>query len=903
MSRLIKLVEIQHLSLVIPLLLTSWPLWCSWLHIFWSVNFVESFGTTTSSVLVKRELPSKKNTGTSSLTTFGIDNHHSFYYCSNNNNKNNNNIICLSAVVSSSSSSSDDTNYNHTNKKRTSKKQSPQTTRTILSSSSLPPPSSSTASKKKQRKLTTSATSNPTKTKSEQIKQKSLLHGTNPLLSLNLNLDSLAKSNQPNSAKRAEELLLRIEHLYDEGYYETSPDCVSYNSVMNGYARLLGSDSNTNGGDGPTAGNEGEAGTNVNNNYDALEDVMRIWKRMQDYETNSNSNSSIKPTIVTYNTVIRSLAKNGYGTKAEELLNHMENEFYRKGQNVPLGPNNITFNSVIDAYAKCRRPLDAERILRQMMVLSRQNEINKYMRLEEIKADTVSFNTVLHAWATSKQRGAGYRSSQLLKHMEKLYNAGNLDVRPDVFSYTAVMSAWVFEQQQLSLQKKNHVHHHSSKHPQRKLNEKGTTTISAADEAIALLHKMEEACALGQEHMCPNIISYTAAINAVARSGNKNSAKKAHEILKQLEYQYYKSGNDEEGEGGNSGCNVKPDLICYSSVIDAYARCDNGGDHRNRIPVGKEEDDDAGEKALQILNHMIDLSEEEGDVTIQPNTQVYCSVIVALGKSCKKGSADIAQKILNDMEKIYINSEGKNDHVKPNTIVCNAVINAWSRSSFIFKADRAYQLLCRMENSYQTYKQQLNVNDSGAKKGGSSSSGNKNKVVLYYRPDIITYNSVINTAANSFGDFKIKSRALSIATDTFKKVRKLQQQNVLTSSKDVDAPTTTTPMMASIVRPTSRTYSHFIKAIRKLLTDGKKKDLLIGKVLHLCCNDGLMNHHVLSQLQITCSCKEEFEKLLKNHIIDYYTKVGKEGLVKNGSDIITMKDVPEDWQRNSHRKR
>jgi hypothetical protein len=57
-----------------------------------------------------------------------------------------------------------------------------------------------------------------------------------PLQSLNINLDSLAKSNQPGSASRAHELLLRIEALHQEGYYAVAPDIVSLNSVLNASA-------------------------------------------------------------------------------------------------------------------------------------------------------------------------------------------------------------------------------------------------------------------------------------------------------------------------------------------------------------------------------------------------------------------------------------------------------------------------------------------------------------------------------------------------------------------------------------------------------------------------------------------------------------------------------------------
>ncbi len=55
---------------------------------------------------------------------------------------------------------------------------------------------------------------NSNKKSPQNIKAKSIAKGRDPLISLNMNLDYLAKTG---AARTAEELLLRIEKLYDEG--------------------------------------------------------------------------------------------------------------------------------------------------------------------------------------------------------------------------------------------------------------------------------------------------------------------------------------------------------------------------------------------------------------------------------------------------------------------------------------------------------------------------------------------------------------------------------------------------------------------------------------------------------------------------------------------------------------
>lgn len=62
---------------------------------------------------------------------------------------------------------------------------------------------------KLKKKATKSNKNNP-----QNIKAKSIAKGRDPLISLNMNLDYLAKTGAP---RRAEELLLKIENLYKEG--------------------------------------------------------------------------------------------------------------------------------------------------------------------------------------------------------------------------------------------------------------------------------------------------------------------------------------------------------------------------------------------------------------------------------------------------------------------------------------------------------------------------------------------------------------------------------------------------------------------------------------------------------------------------------------------------------------
>ena len=255
--------------------------------------------------------------------------------------------------------------------------------------------------------------------------------------------------------------------------------------------------------------------------------------------------------------------------------------------------------------------------------------------------------------------------------------------------------------------------------------------------------------------------------------------------------------------------------------------------------MAKNEEESSGQRALELLNHMTTLA-EMGHEDIEPNSQVYLSVITALGRCKSRGSADTAQKLLNEMERCFALG---NKLVAPSSYHFNAVIHAWALSSFVFKADRAYTLLKRMEEE--------------------SNKGNQN-----YNPDIITYNNVILAAANSFGDADVKSKAFRIALTAFKTIQ-----------------------ASSDFQQTSRTYSIFLKAIRKLYKPGKERDTITRKILQYCCRDGLVNQYVLQQAELTCSS----EKVLR----DIFSQIGS----SDNDNAIELKRLPLEWKANASQSR
>ena len=77
----------------------------------------------------------------------------------------------------------------------------------------------------------------------------------------------------------------------------------------------------------------------------------------------------------------------------------------------------------------------AEAILERMQELYEAGNV-------DVKPNTICFSTVISAWARSRDPGAAKRAEAILERMQELYEAGNVDVKPNTICFNSVISAW-----------------------------------------------------------------------------------------------------------------------------------------------------------------------------------------------------------------------------------------------------------------------------------------------------------------------------------------------------------------------------------------------------------------------------------------------------------------------------
>ena len=550
----------------------------------------------------------------------------------------------------------------------------------------------------------------------ERRKAESLESGHHPLMSLNLNLDSLA---QGGAAQRAQELLQRIEALYEEGYYAVSPDSVSYNSVLKAWVKR-------------------------NSPEKALE-LLQTMEEKQEHKNNhlhsasSNSNGMAADgggnvlNVISYNTVIHAYAQNGQYEEAEQLLRKMQEH-----ADPTIIPDTVTFNSVLYAYAQSNKsdaPPKAEELLREMMTEDNQAQV-----------DTTSFNIVLHAWAKSKQPHAPFRAQELLTHMETLSLAGNAKVRPDVYSYTTVIQAWVAQLRQRYRRREGQSRgNHFDKTQQRPSSSSSSSSSSNGDSDDATKKPMDAARAAKEilvkmeaQQLQPNQVTYTSVMTALCWSGKPQEA---HELLLDL-LERFKQQQEMVGDSLSAASMlVKPDTITFSAVMDGWVK------NSHTVP-------DASERVLELF-HTMKYWHAQGYTDMGPNSRTYTSVMSALAKSRTWDACLQAKNLLAEVP------DGG-----PTVFHYNAVLDAFAKSPRADKARHAKAILEEMMNA---------------------SAGGKHPSVS---PDLISFNTVISACAGSFGSPELKKESLTIATSVF---------NHICRSDDLDpSPYTFSVMMKAL---------------------------------------------------------------------------------------------------------
>lgn len=287
--------------------------------------------------------------------------------------------------------------------------------------------------------------------------------------------------------------------------------------------------------------------------------------------------------------------------------------------------------------------------------------------------------------------------------------------------------------------------------------------------ALELLQHMERLDEDASSVVRPNVISYSTVMDAFCRHQNPNVARN---LLARL-VERYEQTQDER---------LRPNSVVYNCLLAAYAKSGKGtqaadlslqllnkmGDLADVISyntvlhaMAKSGAPDAGERAQALIDAM----------HVAPNARTYSTVMDCWARSSHDDRATIVHDLLRQMERCY-NTTG-DDTMRPNVVSYSVAIHSYANSKDPHKAERAYQILKHMwvAPTLVTFNSVLNCCAASS----STDSKRIQEIVdsVYQsildsdqRPDEFTYGTMLKACANVFlGDPETPQRVQRIFED------------------------------------------------------------------------------------------------------------------------------------------
>mmetsp|Transcript_20548 Transcript_20548/g.29012 ORF Transcript_20548/g.29012 Transcript_20548/m.29012 type:complete len:640 (+) Transcript_20548:192-2111(+) len=482
------------------------------------------------------------------------------------------------------------------------------------------------------------------------------------------------------------------------------------------------------------------------------------------------ASSKLDADVITFNTVLKAWSRVA-GSIADTHLNYSNNN---------NSPADIDFAQMPSIPIYTAR--DAAEYATKLLMEAEQKQSGDNGDAENknsiILPDRTSYNVAIDAWAKSRCQDAPDAAERLLKKM-----LDHERVKPDTLSYNGVLDAWAYSK--------------------------------SSPDYIERLHKifshMEQLHEDPETRLVkPTIRTVNTIINAHAkRAGDYSNngpdsdpemamkeATKAHDWLNKMQKKY-EDTNDED---------YMPDVMTYTSVLDAYSRC---GQYHGTM------------KAEGLLSELKQKYEKTGNFKLQPNFRTYTSLIVAWSKTRSPDAPKRAEEILEEMNRLYeeqLARGGVRHHeesFKPNSRTYTGVIQCWARSRDPNKAQRALKLLRTMKDKYKAGDYDV-------------------------RPNVIAYNSAIDACARVKADSAKQMEALKIAFAILKSVE-----------------------VEKNMRPTGIMYATLMRAVSSLMPPGKERSDISKAVFDKAVAAGMVDYGLLKFMRQAMD-NEKFHELLHN---------------------------------------
>ena len=398
---------------------------------------------------------------------------------------------------------------------------------------------------------------------------------------------STSPSRGKSAAKLADDIFQEWKDLYRNGKADFPPDVISYNSLLSAQARAR----NT-------------------------ERAQEIFLEMDRDACEGRNDGAVLPDVVSYATVMHAYALEGNVPKVESIIQEMQNGGY-------VAPTTACYNEMLYAYSKSKTPSRAEEYLKLWL----EDDADR----RHVRPDVRSFNIVLHSLSIGQRPGSITRAERLFDRMPSR----------DSVSYTTLISSYCSRlSANIALQATEKAISRAWADRDVVLDASFISNVLYSLSAVEAKEMPQCAERLvkasTKQRIALDIGVYNALVYCWARSGGYDAARRARQILSEVEKHR----------------KLKPNLKTYTNVLDCLAKS------RALISL---------DSAKQIIQKM----EDKGP---KPNVHSYTALIQNYARSRLPYKALEASKILQHMK------SSDNPEAWPNIVTYNAVLNAAEHS-------------------------------------------------------------------------------------------------------------------------------------------------------------------------------------------------------------------------------
>jgi pentatricopeptide repeat protein len=253
------------------------------------------------------------------------------------------------------------------------------------------------------------------------------------------------------------------------------------------------------------------------NEIDASHQAQRLLSRMEEI------GGTVTPDVRSYTKTINAIARSGEidaGEQAEAILEKMKRLYKESLTTNPelassVKPNSYTYTAVIQAHAGSGAPGSAQKAHALIKKAIEKNQRGD----DDVKPTCKAFLAVISAYGKA---GDATSAETIFRKMERTFQSGIRDCKPNVYTYNALISAYA--------------------------NCEGTEAKAA--EVLAQLESLYETTR--DPDLQPTTVSYNAVIDAYAKAGEPNAAE---EILRRMET-----------------FDIRSNTRSFNSVLNAWAK-------------------------------------------------------------------------------------------------------------------------------------------------------------------------------------------------------------------------------------------------------------------------------------------------------------------------------------------